>query len=279
MSGFLGLFDYSKPGPGVPKDAPPKPPVLLFFELYFRKFWNLIKINLLFFFFNIPALIAAMFVSEIIFAGRTTSDAFGDFILKLVIALVLVCVPVITVGPAQAGFTYILRNYSRQEHAFIWGDFKDHARKNLKQSLIICGIDFIVMIVTGLDFYILGVAKSGNFVLSFATGAVFVVFVFYLMMHIYIYPMLVTFELTIKQIYKNALIFAMLKFIPNLIILVVSVGLVAVLFLTLPLLSILLFPFLILSTVGFITNFYAYSVLKKYMLDRIQNNEQSVEQQ
>ena len=47
MAGFFGLFDYTKTGPGILKNAPPKPRVIVFFEVYFRKFWHLIKLNIL----------------------------------------------------------------------------------------------------------------------------------------------------------------------------------------------------------------------------------------
>ena len=50
MAGFVGFFDYSKPGPGIEKDAPEKAAFFVFMDIYFRKFWNLIKINLLYFY-------------------------------------------------------------------------------------------------------------------------------------------------------------------------------------------------------------------------------------
>ena len=66
MAGFFGLFDYNKPGPGVPKDAPRKSPLIVFFEILQRKFWNLIKVNMMFLIFNLPALILGMLAINII---------------------------------------------------------------------------------------------------------------------------------------------------------------------------------------------------------------------
>ena len=40
--GFLQA-NYDKPGAGVRKDAPQKKEFVLFFEIYARKFWNLIQ--------------------------------------------------------------------------------------------------------------------------------------------------------------------------------------------------------------------------------------------
>lgn len=70
---FFGLFNYSKPGPGVDKNGPKKKRFFLFFELYFRKFWKMIELNLLF---------------------------------------LVCCIPIVTIGPAIAGMTYVLRNYA-----------------------------------------------------------------------------------------------------------------------------------------------------------------------
>ena len=39
--GFLQA-NYNKPGAGVRKNAPQKKEFVLFFEIYFRKFWKLV---------------------------------------------------------------------------------------------------------------------------------------------------------------------------------------------------------------------------------------------
>ena len=48
MSIFSRLTHYDRPGPGVDKDGPKKPRIVVFFEVFFRKFFNLCKLNLLF---------------------------------------------------------------------------------------------------------------------------------------------------------------------------------------------------------------------------------------
>ena len=51
---FFGLFDYSKPGPGISKDAPKKRGFIEFWEIFFRKFWKLCTANLLYVLVNLP---------------------------------------------------------------------------------------------------------------------------------------------------------------------------------------------------------------------------------
>ena len=129
MAGFFGLFDYTKPGPGVPKDAPPKSPFIVFFEILQRKFWNFVKINMMYLVFNLPAFLAGMFVMLMFFkniipdAMESPEKLFNDDN---------------EVCPADRdnvrpddnhwACTGRIRIYPEElfaeEHAFIWSDFK-----------------------------------------------------------------------------------------------------------------------------------------------------------
>lgn len=287
MAGFFGLFDYSKPGPGVDKDAPPKSPFIMFFEILQRKFWNLVKVNMMFLIFNIPALILGMIVM-LMFLPPIYAEALTDpkamtseMLLKFILLTLVMLVPMVTVGPAQAGFTYIMRNYSREEHAFLWSDFKDAALRNLKQSMIIGTINFFATFLMLFAIVVYNnLIKAGQ--LPVLLGTVFmtlmvVMFIIFAMMNLYIYPILITFKLSIRQIYKNALIFAVIKFFPNLGILLLSAFLILLSFgMIIPfsqIIGIFLYLFLTVSFIGFLTNFYAYPKLKKYMISRLEEED------
>lgn len=273
MAGFFGFFDYTKPGPGVPKDGPPKASILVFFGIYSRKFWNLVKINLMFNLFNLPAVLAVIFASMYVFQNQMADDPAMDLLIRFIFGSIVVCIPLITIGPVQAGYTYILRNYSREEHAFLWWDFKEHALKNFKQSAIISIIDFFVLILFGIiiNFYFKYITDSNTIamIMIFARTLIIMAFIVYIIMHMYIYPILVTFKLTIRQVYKNAFIFALAKFLPNLGILLLCAFLILLSFYFSALIGIVLFVFITVSTVSLITNFYVYPKLKKYMIDKI----------
>ncbi len=293
MAGIFGFFDYNKPGPGVPEDAPPKPPIVVFFEILQRKFWNLIKVNLMFLLFNIPALILGMFILLAFFpnilpnAFESADSLINDIIIKFILLTVMMCVPMVTTGPAQAGFTYILRNYAREEHAFIWSDFKENALKNFKQSLIVSTINFaatfIVLFTIRMYSMLIDVGYLANLPGTIGLGIMVMVLIVFACMNIYIYPMMVTFDLNLKQLYKNALIFAVIKFIPNIGILLLNALLIFLTFgLIIPfgqVLGFIPYIFLTLSLTGFITNFYAYPKLKKFMLSRIEEDEEEEEEE
>jgi len=292
MAGFFGLFDYTRPGPGVPKDAPPKSPFIVFFEILQRKFWNLIKINIMFLVFNLPALVLGMLAMLMFIPNlfeQTTANSnvvdpnaiMNDLLLKFVILTIFMCIPMITVGPAQAGFTYIMRNYAREEHAFIWGDFKDTALKNFKQSLAVSSINFFVTFMILFSIRAYSELIRHNLIpvmLGTAGFAIMVlVFIIFACMNMYIYQILITFELTLKQIYKNSLIFAIIKFIPNIGILLLSAFIIFLSFGMIipfnPLIGFFPYFFITVSLIGFLTNFYAYPKIKKYMLSRIKNED------
>lgn len=271
MGSFFDFMNYNKPGPGVEKDEPPKPRIAVFFQIYTTKFWDLVKLNLVFSWFNIPALILAYFLFVIFygsFQSRLQEDTLFSFIIFFAFGSLFLGIPVITTGPAQAGFTYVMRNFSRREHAFMWSDFKEHAVSNLKQSLMITIIDFLIVLFLFIDFIICTKSGMNSILVTISVYIIALLSLIFLMMHLYIYPMLVTFKLSLKHIYKNALIFAIARFLPNLgIVLLCFVLLVIPILFVTPIGAILL-CLITLSTVGLITNFYAFPTLEKYMLNK-----------
>ncbi len=232
MSGFFGFFDYSKPGPGVSKDAPPKHRFFVFFEVFSRKFWKLMQLNILY---------------------------------------VISCIPIITIGPATAGFTYVLRNFSREEHAWVFSDFMEHARKNFRQAFLVSLIGAIAIYIAYVNFMFYSQPLYSDSIIGYLKYFVIIVGVIFAIMHFYIYPMMVTFKLSIKQIYKNAFIFAMAK-LPRNILMVVFLAVATYGFYYYYIIGLILTPFIVISALGLIVNFFVYPVMKEYMIDKVEGN-------
>ncbi|HEX3029926.1 MAG TPA: hypothetical protein VHT34_11635 [Clostridia bacterium] len=266
MGGFFGFFDYSKPGIGISKDEPKKTGIFLFFELYFRKFWNLMKLNLLFSIFNIPALVISFIATGFYFNSSFSKDPAQEFGMRILFTCMFLGLTLITTGPAQAGMTYILRNFVKEEPSFLWWDFRDTAKSNFKQSSIICLIDIFFTSMFGISINLYNHLSNTYHYMFIFIPMVLLAFIIFVIMHLYIYPMLVTFELTIKQIYKNAFLFAISKLLPNLGIVILCL-LVVWLSFSYWVIGLILFPLITTSTVGFIVNFYVNPILKKYMMD------------
>ena len=188
MAGFFGLFNYAKEGPGVAKDAPKKRPFFAFMDIYTRKFWKLAIAGLLW---------------------------------------AVVSLPVVTHGWAVAGLTRITRNYSREKHAFIKEDFFETIKKNRYNSLL---IGLINMAITGVLVYnlitLIPVMMPGLYTLfgtavedlpaardlTLLESVILIVslagYVTFTWMKYYIPFLMITFKLSVKQIYKNAFLFA-----------------------------------------------------------------------
>ena len=267
---YVGLFsaNYNKPGPGVDKDAPPKPRFFTFFEVLKRKFWHLIKINFLYVLCNIPALLLALYVSTVYLQKINIDNAgLSDFYIRVFLAVIMIFLSVVTIGPVQAGFTYIMRNYSREQHAFIWWDFKENFIKNFKQGMIITGIDFVVMYVLGiaLNFYL----STQGILATAASAFVFLSIIVYCIMHLYLYPMLVTVKLSIKNLYKNAFIFSLIKLLPNILFLVLNILIAYATFYN-PIIGAVLYLLITPSFIGLMNNFFVDPTIKKYVVEPMQ---------
>ena len=198
MAGFFGMFNYAKEGPGVAKNAPKKRTFFAFMEIYGRKFWKLAIAGLLW---------------------------------------AITALPIVTRGWADAGLTFITRNFSREKHAFVKEDFIDSIKKNRKNALIIGIINntvtgiFIFNLIFTLRHVFPGVmllfgwtpeqvkALGELDTLGLILMALSLIgYVTFTWMKYYIPFLMITFKLSIKQVYKNAFLFAAANMKVNLLI-------------------------------------------------------------
>lgn len=252
---MMGLFfgNYDRPGPGVRKDAPPQKAIPRFFSIFQRKFFDLCKLNLLF---CIPvAVIGALcFWLNSLFPYPAV-----DFL------------PVILLYPFLAGLTFVTRNYAREEHAFIFSDFKDAVKNNWVSFLldgILCYVVFLVMSIS-IPFYWNACGK--NILYAVGAGLCVMISLLFVFSQYYVPVMLVTFNLKFSQVLKNSFIFAILGVGRNfmltglLLLLVFLLYLAPVMGLTI-LLAILFALFLMFSYCSFLINFAVYPLIDKYMI-------------
>ncbi len=176
MAKFLGLFDYNKEGPGIEKDAPKKKTFIVFFETFFRNIWKFIFVNAVY---------------------------------------LLVSIPVLTNGLANAGITNVTRNIARDKHSFGVSDFFETIKKNFKQSLI-CGI--INELIYAVIFFAFRFYKNNGGAFSVVgLGICLASFIIFTFMNFYIWTLIITFDFSIKQIYSNSFKFAFINFKGNII--------------------------------------------------------------
>lgn len=227
MGNFFKVNRFEEAGPGVDKGQSNKKRFFLFWEIIIRKFWKLILLNLLY---------------------------------------VLFCIPIVTIGPATAAFTYVLRNFSQEEHAFIWGDFIDAFKKNFKQAFAMGLIDLvaIVMLIVAVPFYYDALKAGWFYYIPFimCSGAGLVA----LFMNYYVYLMIVSLDLKLKDILKNAFVLSCVSWKTNLIttFFLAVILIPAVLFYSIGIPVFLLIGF---SFVGMIVCFNSYQYILKYVVE------------
>lgn len=271
MAGFFGLFDFEKPGKGIEKDEREKRGFFLFWEIVGRRALSFVKINLMYFLCVFP-LIFFVYLMYIQSTGQADISLFSILVSAFVASVPswlfygLLAVSCVLYGPATASVSYILRNYAKREHSWIAFDFYDQMRKNFKQALAAGLIDLLVVFLISTYFVNSNLIPDSWLYRTLIYAAIFVYFI----MRFYTYTMIVTFNLNLFQIYKNAWMFVILGMKRNLIILL-SLLLTILVFFALPgvgmLLDIVFFALFGLIFCGFIISFNTYPILKKYMID------------
>lgn len=285
----MGLFyNYGKPGPGISKNEREKKRFFLFLDLLGRKFSKLISLNLIYFVTLIPLffglLLSVKFNPQILSDGVLHAEAIGKvpmFVLTGdIIGAALMFVSLFLTAPATCGFTYVIRNMQRQEHTWIFSDFREHFAKNFKQAFVLGVIDVVVTLLLyfAYTFYAYSmplISPDNEIVSSLGSWFVILASLFFVIMHYYIYVMMVTFDLSIKNLFRNAAIFTISKMPLNLFITAI-VGIIALLSVAYAPIGIVCAMGLTLSFCGFVIVFSVYPTIDKYMIS-VQKTDETAE--
>ena len=299
----FNIFDrmYGVDGPGVDKDelrVLEDPSLINFFKLTWRKLWKLFSVNLIYIFGNFPLLFLAVYLSKwtqietaapaysaysalygtvlaspspvtaslVGIYGRT-GTVYLDTPLSKVFFYASFLV-VLTFGIINVGCTRQLRTMVREEPMFFRSDFFEAIKKNWKQAMIFGAFDCVICALLAFDVVWFNANTGGmmTFFLIVSWGMI----ILYAMMRMYIYLMMITFDLSIPKLLKNALIFAALGIKRNLLALLGSVVVFgvcwALISFTFPLgfVAFLILPF---GLSAFMCAYAAYPKIKEVMID------------
>ncbi len=277
----MGLFTsyFTKPGPGVDKDAPEKLRIWQFFEIFWGQLSKLSLINMIYFVAMLPLVAGLAICFTIDFSVPSIVTLRTPESIDL-IGLILIVASFFISFPATLGFTYVMRNIQRREHAWLWHDFIKHTKSNYKKGVIngivTLLVYFLLLNAHGL-YYSQQVFGSG-YVNSFLAILMLVLMVIFTWAQFYVNTMIVTFDLSLKNIYKNAVLFAISNAPRNILVSVLCLLLafgVFVLAYLIPVLAVLLAILILYSLFGFITVFCVYPTIDKYMISVIEDNTQS----
>lgn len=293
----------SEDGKGVDKDEvaiADDPSLVNFFKLFGRKLNQLLSVNIFMIFGNFPIFFFLLAMSGY-FSIHTTSPYYSvfaplrgalmfnnsaansalwtlfsrqaevtvhttaDYILLGLTALLL-----LTFGPVRVGCTYILRNLFRGEPIFFFHDFFYAVKRNLRQAIIYGIMDIVFIFLLIYDIIFFNLNYNANMIMNTMFFMSLCLAVLYFFMRHYIYLMLITFDLSIFKMLKNALLFTVLGVKRNIMLLIGTLLTILIEYMLLvayfPLGVIV--PFVIIPALLMIMGVYAaYPKIKEIMID------------
>ncbi|MDD3412192.1 MAG: DUF624 domain-containing protein [Eubacteriales bacterium] len=253
---FMNNFYYGKSGKGdYRKEDLPTTRWALFWEMLKIRFSGLMRLNLIYVVAWLPALLVALSavlnvysglvslsdMQQQVAEGAMTAEVFAqnqqlllDGIKAIALRTLLFLVPCIAItGPCTAGASYVTRNWARDEHAFVWSDFKDAVKDNWKQALAVSAITSVMPLILYVCWAFYGemTQQSMFFVVPQVLSGMVVLL--WMMSLLYTYPLMVTYKLRFRDLMRNAFILAigrlpmtvglkLLSLVPTLIALLVS---------------------------------------------------------
>lgn len=298
----FSLFDMNRDGKGVEKNEDGPKNFKNFFKFFGRKFSRLLSLNLIMLFMILPLIISVMVyivgpttlssgdvVFPTLYGASFMSDSiavdmmltlhnvpmavpvYNSYVYYIIAAFVLFLV--ITFGWQNVGSIYILRNMVRGDAVFMVSDYFYAIKKNKRQGFIMGLLDCLVVFVLCVDFMFFS-AQTGSSMMDIMYGVVLALVLIYFIMRAYIYLQIVTFNLSLWKIIKNAFIFTALGIKRNfvaflgLVAIVVVNGALIIWLAPFDIILPLVLPlFYLLATAGFILVYAAYPVIEKYMIE------------
>jgi len=188
--------------PDLKDDDLKKNRIKLFIVVLQIRFWKIIQLNLLYSLFWLPAFILVYL--QLMVTAETGEPLSILFFALLTLGMMLA-------APATTGVVFVLRNWARDEHSWLFSDFKDSWKRNWKEALLIMMINGIVLTLFYVNYVFYSDLARQNVMFLIINYLMIVVAILYAMMNIYMFPLLVTYKLNLKQIFKNAFIFTIVK--------------------------------------------------------------------
>ena len=282
------IFDVTKEGKGISRDqVNKKKGFMLFLDIYFRRFWKLILLNLIYMIVSIPAIFvsykfvqyALIFYMQLAGISPENTEAVKAAI-GLTPMLMVRIMQCLGTGPATAGFNYVLRKYVNDKHAWVWADFVRGMKENWKQALMVYLINMAYAVFATGSFLFYNYVMPDMQILGIV---IFMVSLVFLMMQMYTYQLMVGFKLTLKQIYQNSAILTIVKLPTNMAVAFISFMMMYILcsLATGMPPAMLLFSFIVIMLVFFsvITLsqlFMTRKIIQKYLIDGVKERQSTL---
>ncbi len=273
----MAFFNFNRKSVTPETDNRQKRGIVKYFEIVFTKFSKLVLLNLIYVICLFPALCGLItmigglinnpeIVDQMYFLKffYIITDRVVRFSPPLAIGLFIISA--LAYGPLTAGLTYCVRNLVTGRHIWI-SDLFSRAKSNLKQGLALGIIDIFVLFSMLLYVSADLSALQGTTLVMYKILKIvsIIISIIYVWVRFYTYAIAVTFELPLRDIFKNAFIFLVLGFFRNILAFVVSFVIVTS-FVTVQIIDIILMGVLMFAIARFSAVFCTYPIIDKYML-------------
>ena len=216
---MMNNFYYGKSGKGdFNKEDLPTNRWQLFWEMLRVRFSALIRLNLMYVVAWLPTMIVIMIGAMSLLTGLTTEDGQAvenvmELAQSILFSTLVLLIPCVTItGIVTPGVAYVTRNWSRDEHAFIWSDFKDAVKENWKQGLVLSLVTSLVPLIvyTCWNFYG-SLASTQSAVMIVPQVLVLMLGVIWYLAVTYMHPLIVSYKLKMKDVLRNGVLLAIAR--------------------------------------------------------------------
>lgn len=205
-----------------------------------------------------------------VFMGRV-----ADLCMLNLVCLIC-CIPIVTAGASLTALYYVTLKMVRNEEAYIFRSFFKSFKANFRQATV---INVIMLVMAALLYLDTNIVKAMEGPVGKVMAIIFAVFtLLYLIIFLYIYPILAKFYNSVKNTFKNSLLMGIRHLPYTFLMLVICVCPVLVIFvpsfqvqMTLLLLFILLGP----ALVAFCNSYFFVKIFDKYIPEEAEASEET----
>ncbi len=223
----MGLFNkvlFGNPNkPDLVIDENQKP-VTMFFEVLSIKFWELIKVNLLFTIFMLPTAIWLIINLNALTIEGTSRVTVDSIVFTFVVGLIP-CL--IIAGIALPSLNYITKSYANETHVWLLQDFLGKIKENWKQSLMYCLILSLGIFISYMGIRVYTVIIEIIPAAGILRYILYVIVVIIAISAMYAYPLMVSVKLKLKHIIRNSLLLTVGK-LPQTLLMILCVVIIPI---------------------------------------------------
>ncbi|WP_069650340.1 DUF624 domain-containing protein [Caloranaerobacter ferrireducens] len=150
---------------------------------------------------------------------RRFIDEYGKFIF-LNILFIFCSLPIVTIGLSITGLFYVVRRFVEDEYVDVFYHFKKGIIDNFKKSLI-AGVFVLLTIAVVYSLFYIGYYNGvilDNFIGKLILIMSFFIFFIGLMVHLFVFTMIVRYDIPLRRIYRNTFGILMLNMTKSIVI-------------------------------------------------------------